>query len=173
MRLPTKSLVLAAAGALAGFAANALSPRPARFREPVRPAAEEAGICRLPGALTLSSLISAQEAVPMCVACSAAFVDARGPAEYGAGHVSGAVHLQPGETSLPALLHLERFRTVVVYDGEPGSERAENVAAALRAKGLTDIRVLAGAWPAWIAAGGPGESGPCGTCADRPAEAGR
>jgi 3-mercaptopyruvate sulfurtransferase SseA len=34
----------------------------------------------------------------------------------------------------------------------------------LQAQGLSDVRVLTGAWPEWLALGGPGESGACGLC---------
>jgi 3-mercaptopyruvate sulfurtransferase SseA len=165
VRIAGQALSLSLAGALLGFAANALSRQPARLGQPVRSAAEQAGACLLPGARTLLPRISVQEATPMCLACSAGFVDARPAGEYAAGHVSGAVHVPPGEITLAALLQLERFRTVVVYDGDPTGGGAEAVASSLRARGMTDVRILAGAWPAWLAAGGPGESGPCAACA--------
>lgn len=164
MRVLLQSLALTAAGAALGLAMNAASPRPARLSEPVRSAAELAGACKLPGAAGVAPRISVQEATPLCIACSAAFVDARTAAEFAAGHVVGAIHVPPGPVPLQALLHLERFRTVVVYDGDPGSAQAEAVAAALRERGMTDVRILAGSWLAWQAAGAPGESGPCATC---------
>jgi len=164
VRVLLQALALAAAGAAAGLAMNAASPKPARLSEPVRSWAEAAGACKLPGAAGVAPRISVQEAAPLCIACSAAFVDARSAVEFAGGHVSGAIHLPPGPVPLPALLHLERFRTVVVYDGDPGSAQAEAVAAALRERGMTDVRVLAGSWNAWQAAGAPGESGPCATC---------
>lgn len=165
VRTLLQALALTAAGAAAGLAMNAASPRPARLNEPVRSAAEAAGACKIPGATGLAPRISVQEAAPLCIACSAGFVDARSAVEFAAGHVSGAVHLPPGPVPLQALLHLERFRTVVVYDGDAEAARAaETVAAALRERGMTDVRVLAGSWNAWMAAGAPGESGPCGTC---------
>lgn len=164
VRLLLQALLLAAAGAAAGLALNPLSPHPARLSEPVRSAAEAAGSCQLPGAGPVAPRISVGEAAPMCLACSAGFVDARSAAEFAAGHVPGAIHLAPGEPPTAALLRLEKFRTVVVYDGDPFSAQAEAVAGVLRGRGLTDVRVLAGSWPAWAAAGAPGESGPCPGC---------
>jgi len=164
VRLLLQALALSAAGAAAGLAMNVASPRPARLSEPVRSAAEAAGACKLPDAAAVTPRISVQQAIPLCIACSAAFVDARSAVEFAAGHVSGAIHVPPGPVPLSALLHLERFRTVVVYDGEPGAPQAEAVAAALRDRGMTDVRVLAGSWSAWQAAGAPGESGPCQSC---------
>jgi rhodanese-related sulfurtransferase len=164
VRLPLQATLLAAAGAALGLGGNLLSPRPVRLLEPVRAAAEEAGICKLPGGPGLTPRIPVTAAAPMCVACSAGFVDARSATEYAAGHVSGAVHLPQGAAPLEILLRLESFRTVVVYDGDPGSGLADAVAATLRGRGLVDVRVLDGAWPAWLAAGAPGESGPCAAC---------
>lgn len=164
MHLLLQALALTAAGAAAGLVMNTLSPRPARLSEPVRSAAEVAGACTLPGAAGVAPRISVPAAVPLCVACSAAFVDARSAVDFAAGHISGAVHVPPGPVPLQALLHLERFRTVVVYDGDPGGAQAEAVAGALRERGMTDVRVLAGTWTDWMAAGAPGESGPCGAC---------
>jgi rhodanese-related sulfurtransferase len=165
VRILLQALLLAAAGAGAGLVLNPLSPRPARLTEPVRSAAEAAAVCKLPGAGPVAPRIGVGEAVPMCIACTAAFVDARTAGEYAAGHVSGAIHVAPGQLPLEALLHLEKFRTVVVYDGDLAAPQAEAVAGLLRARGMTDVRVLGGSWPAWLAAGAPGESGACGSCA--------
>jgi rhodanese-related sulfurtransferase len=165
VRLALQTALLAAAGSLAGLGMNLASPRPVRLFEPVRPAAEVAGVCKLPGAAATLPRIPVGVASPMCTACTAAFVDARGAAEYAAGHVSGAVHAPPGPLAPELLRRLEAFRTVVVYDGDPASGLADAVAVGLRERGLVDVRVLDGSWPAWIAAGAPGESGPCAACA--------
>jgi 3-mercaptopyruvate sulfurtransferase SseA len=167
VRLAAQAAALATAGSLAGLAANGFSPRPIRLTQPMPSAAEQAGACKLPGAAALVPRISVAEAAPLCAACAAAFVDARGAGEFAAGHASGALHLPPGEIPLELLLGLERFRTVVVYDDDPASGRADQVATALVARGIAGVRVLAGAWPAWIAAGAPGESGACSTCSGR------
>lgn len=168
VRLLAQVSALSLAGVLVGLGVNALSPRPARLGTPVRSVAEEVGSCRLPaqGSLlgSLFPRVSVAEAAPMCLACSAAFVDARSAADFAVGHVSGAIHLPPGEVPLDALLQMERFRTVVVYDGSPDAAQAAVVAGALRARGLMDVRILEGSWPAWLAAGAPGESGACASC---------
>jgi rhodanese-related sulfurtransferase len=165
VRILLQALLLAAAGAGMGLALNPLTPRPARLSAPVRSAAEATAACLLPGAGPVAPRIAVGEAAPLCIACTAGFVDARSAAEYAAGHVSGAIHLAPGEPPLAALLYLERFRTVVVYDGDPFGAQAEAVAGLLRSRGMADVRVLSGSWPAWLAAGAPGESGPCDSCA--------
>jgi rhodanese-related sulfurtransferase len=159
--------VLDAAGALVGLGVNAASPHPARLGEPVLPAAEaQAGMCQLPGQLPSIPRISVEEAAPMCAACTAAFIDARSASEYAAGHVAGALHLQPGAPADLVLWRLSGFKTVIVYDRDPSCQQADEVAKALIAKGVPDVRVLTGAWPAWLAAGAPGAAGPCTLCGE-------
>ncbi len=53
---------------------------------------------------------------------------------------------------------------MVVYDGEYSCAVADDVAGRLRRAGLVDVRVLQGAWPAWVAAQGPSAAGMCGVC---------
>jgi thiosulfate/3-mercaptopyruvate sulfurtransferase len=98
-----------------------------------------------------------------------------GRAEYLAGHIPGAVyvdldtelagHGEPtdGRHPLPTLEALQAAarrwgvrddRGVVVYDGE-GNLAAARAWWLLRWAGVPDVRLLDGALPAWIAAGGP------------------
>lgn len=160
---------VAAAGALAGLVLNAASPRPAALGTPVHAAAERGvGMCAVPGgaAAARAPRVGVDEARARCDACTAAFVDARTAAEYAAGHVTGALHLppagHPGEAA--AIAALREHATVIVYDGDYSCALADDVAARLRREGLRDVRVLEGAWPAWIGAGGAGESGLCPSC---------
>ncbi len=169
MRLLAHAASVALAGAAVGLVANALSPRPATLATPVHSAAERGGgMCAEPGAPAASraARISVAEAKALCDACTAGFVDARTATEYAAGHVTGAVHLppagHPGEAA--AIAGLRAFGRVVVYDGDYRCALADEVAARLRREGLPDVRVLEGAWPAWIAAGGSGTSGSCPAC---------
>jgi rhodanese-related sulfurtransferase len=167
VRIALQALALSLLGALVGLAANALSPRPASLREPVRAAADSPGAaCQLPGQMPAIPRISVQEAAPLCAACTAAFVDARSPDEYARGHVLGALHLAPGEAPDLALWRLSGFKTVIVYDRDPSCQQADAVAQVLIARGVPDVRVLTGAWPAWLAAGAPGASGTCALCGD-------
>ncbi len=112
-----------------------------------------------------------EKAKALCDACTAGFVDARTATEFAAGHVTDAVHLppagHPGEAA--AIAALRAFGRVVVYDGDYRCALADEVAARLRREGLPDVRVLEGAWPAWVAAGGSGESGFCPACHDEAA----
>src|SRR5918911_187438 len=126
VRTALQALVVTAAGALVGLGANALSPRPAPLGEPVLAAAESPGaMCQVAGQAYAAPRISVEEAAPMCASCTAAFVDARSAAEYGAGHVTGALHLAPGESPDLILWRLGGFKTVIVYDGEASCQKAD------------------------------------------------
>jgi 3-mercaptopyruvate sulfurtransferase SseA len=110
--------------------------------------------------------IGVEEAKGMCTACLAGFVDARGAHEFAHGHIANAVHLPPAghpdETAVIA--QLRTYPLVVVYDGDYSCAVADDVAVRLRRAGLTDVRVLQGAWPAWVAGQGPSAAGICGVC---------
>jgi rhodanese-related sulfurtransferase len=110
--------------------------------------------------------IGVEEAKGLCTACLAGFVDARGPHEFAHGHIANAVHLpaagHPDEAAVIA--QLRTYSLVVVYDGEYSCAVADDVAGRLRRAGLPDVRVLQGAWPAWVAAQGPSAAGICGAC---------
>jgi 3-mercaptopyruvate sulfurtransferase SseA len=163
MGLLVRAALLCVAGAIAGMVGNSFTPRPAPVGKAVLAAAE------LPGAACTephgaAARISVEEAKPLCIACSAVFVDARSAAEYAAGHVTNAIHLPPGESIAPLLPRLRAKSTVIVYDRDRECSAAEGMAAQLQAQGLSDVRVLTGAWPEWLANGGPGESGACDLC---------
>ena len=164
MSLLVRGGLLCVAGAVVGISGNAMSPRPARLGTPVHAAAESAGAaCEDPRASV--PRISVQEAKPLCIACSAVFVDARSAQEYAAGHVTGAVHLAPGQPAGPLLPKLSAAPAVIVYDRDRDCAAADRVAVLLQSNGVRDVRVLTGAWPEWLARGGPGESGTCALCA--------
>jgi rhodanese-related sulfurtransferase len=168
VRILLQALALCAAGALLGIAGNRFTPRPAPLGSPVTSAAETPGaLCMLPGGRNpVVPRIAVEEAKPLCVACSALFVDARSASEYQSGHITGAIHLAPGEPVDPVLWRLGVYQTVIVYDRDPGCALADQVAKALLERGARDVRVLTGAWPAWMAAGAPGASGPCAVCGE-------
>jgi 3-mercaptopyruvate sulfurtransferase SseA len=168
MALLVRAALLCTAGALLGIAGNLLTPRPAPLGARMFAAAEEPGAaCQDPRALSVAR-ISVAEAKPLCLACTAAFVDARSAPEYAAGHVAGALHLAPREPVEPLLAKLQASPTVIVYDRDRDCAAADQVATLLRANGIHDVRVLTGAWPEWLAGGGPGESGTCPLCTAEP-----
>src|SRR5256886_4485809 len=129
--------VIAVAGAVVGIAANFVSPRPAALGRPVYAAAELPGaVCEDPRASV--PRISVQEAKPLCIACSAAFVDARSAQEYAAGHITGAVHLPPGQPAGPLLPRLSAAPAVIVYDRDRDCAAADRVAVLLQSNGVRD-----------------------------------
>jgi 3-mercaptopyruvate sulfurtransferase SseA len=163
MGLLLRAALLCVAGAMVGILGNPFTPHPAPVGKAVVATAE------LPGAACgeahgAATRISVEAAKPLCISCSAVFVDARSAAEYAAGHVTGAVHLPPGESIAPLLPKLRSRGTVIVYDRDRECAAADTLAAQLQAQGLPDVRVLTGAWPEWLANGGPGESGACDLC---------
>jgi rhodanese-related sulfurtransferase len=163
MSVLVRAVLLCLVGAALGLVANGFTPRPAQLGTPVYPAADAPGaLCADPHATV--PRISVEEAKPLCVSCTATFVDARSAGEYTTGHVTGALHLAPGEPIEPLLPALHSAAMVVVYDRDRDCSAANEVAAQIKAQGIRDVRVLTGAWPEWLARGGPGESGACGLC---------
>ena len=163
MNVLLRAALLCLSGALLGIGGNALTPHPAPLGGRVVASAEQPGAaCQDPRASV--ARISVEEAKPLCLACTAAFVDARSAQEYAAGHVTGALHLAPGEPADPVLPALRSSPTVIVYDRDRACAAADQVATLLQGRGIRDVRVLTGAWPEWLAGGGPGESGTCSLC---------
>ena len=162
-----RATLLCLSGALLGIVANAFTPHPAPLGKSVIATAEQPGAaCADPQASV--ARITVQEAKPLCLACTAVFVDARSPEEYAAGHVIGAVHLSPGEPPGQLLERLRAAPAVIVYDRDRDCAAADRVATRLQGEGVRDVRVLTGAWPEWLAGGGPGESGSCSLCTVTP-----
>ena len=168
MQLLLETLALAVIGAVCGFAVNAVSPRPVNLAVPVLSVAESGEeSCSDPLASNAAlQRISVHDATTACDACSAAFVDARSAREFEQGHVPGAVHLPPkGHADEAVTLQaLAASPMVVVYDGDSSCQLAEGVARRLLSAGISNVRILEGAWPGWIAGGGPGSSGMCSEC---------
>ena len=169
MRVVPQILVLSAAGVLFGFAANALSPHPAKVGVAVHTVAESGiGQCEAAGGGVAGRVkrIEVWEAEDMCVACTAGFVDARSASSYEMGHIAGAIHLPPmgHADEAAAIKKLREFPLVIVYDGDQECALAQRVAERLQQSGLKDVRVLTGAWQAWAQAGGPSLSGSCSIC---------
>jgi len=163
MGTPLQVGLLCVAGALLGIAANRFTPHPAPLGERVLASAGQPGaVCDDPRASI--ARISVEEAKPLCIACTATFIDARSAQEYAAGHVTGALHLAPGEGIEPLLPTLRSAPLVIVYDRDRECSAANQVAAQIQSQGVRDVRVLTGAWPEWLSRGGPGESGTCGVC---------
>jgi rhodanese-related sulfurtransferase len=97
-----------------------------------------------------------------------AFVDCRPRQQFEAGHVAGALHLEPREADVSSALKsaLAGASTIVTYcDADNQCARSLSVARQLTKAGLGDVRVLEGGLPAWLEHGFPAESGTCQQCA--------
>ena len=84
-------------------------------------------------------------------------IDVRGPGEYVAGHVQGAVNISMGKLSRK-LKQIPRDRPVVTYCNmhHRGESRGERAALLLREQGY-QARTIDGGYPAWLEAGLPVE----------------
>jgi rhodanese-related sulfurtransferase len=88
-----------------------------------------------------------------------AILDVRSQSEFRRGHLPGAAHAPFWRVARCARdLALEPADPVVVYCGH--GPRAGLAAAVLRRVGFSNIRLLAGHWSKWYAAGLPSVSGP-------------
>jgi rhodanese-related sulfurtransferase len=120
------------------------------------------------------SLIEPSAASMLCGRPDIVIADARTAEEYAEGHIAGAVHLPCTASSASAddaIAHFGSAQTVIVYGHS--TEEAQPVAATLRRRGHgaheksgapSDVRVLAGGFPAWEKAGLACASGPCDSC---------
>lgn len=79
-------------------------------------------------------------------------IDARGPDEYSAGHIQGAIDIPAGSIELGAS-DLDRESTAVVYGSDGWGMEAFVAADKLRTLFFKDIRVLSGGLAGWKRAG--------------------
>jgi rhodanese-related sulfurtransferase len=130
----------------------------------------EAGSCHAPAqgfGTSQVRWIEQAQARALVGSVGVAFVDCRPRSQFEGGHVSGAIHLDPGSNGVPQTLRtaLSGASTVIAYcDAERQCERSLEVARQLTQAGLPDVRVLEGGLPAWVEHGFPAESGTCQQC---------
>jgi rhodanese-related sulfurtransferase len=96
--------------------------------------------------------ISFAEAEKALAARSAVLVDARYAADYGSGHIPGAINVPV--TASDALLRfymraIPRNFPVIVYCQSKGCPFSKSVAAALLQQGFTSVELLDGGWEEW------------------------
>jgi 3-mercaptopyruvate sulfurtransferase SseA len=94
-------------------------------------------------------------------ASNSQFVDPRGPEEFSAAHIKGAINLpvaQVTEIKTDMDPAVARAKTVVVYGNNPGSAVARVVAKRLMAAGHKGIRLYSGGLDEWRANGLPVEA---------------
>lgn len=112
--------------------------------------------------------ISQQEARALVGSPRVAFVDCRSSRDlFEAGHIAGSVHV-PAEDGTPSKQDIEALRgssTIITYcDAGSSCERSVRLASIFMQAGLSDVRVLEGGMPVWLANGFPAESGTCRLC---------
>jgi rhodanese-related sulfurtransferase len=97
--------------------------------------------------------LNAREEASAAEGATPLVIDVRGPKEYAAGHVRGALHI-PASQIAKKLARIPRDRLVVTYCNmhHPGESRGERAAAILREYGY-DARALNGGYSAWKDAG--------------------
>jgi 3-mercaptopyruvate sulfurtransferase SseA len=114
------------------------------------------------------ALLSPAAAARICATAGALIADARGDADFAAGHIAGAVHLPcaAGEVAGGALAHLADRPLVLVYGRDTADALlvARSIAQRLPAAGGPKVYALDGGFSAWESAGLACASGPCEGC---------
>lgn len=104
-----------------------------------------------------------EEAKEAWLMAAAVFVDARPSEQFVLGHIEGARNLpwEAFDQKFPQVFaDIPKDRLVIAYcDGE-GCNLSHELAAGLRGKGYSHVRVLANGWSAWQMAKMPTETGP-------------
>lgn len=137
----------------------------------------ETGACRAPDTASTNTVepgvrwIGQEDAKALAGQAGVVFVDCRPRGQFEAGHVTGAIHLEPPRPDAVAGLPPERVeelraaRIVITYcDAQAQCERSFQLAQLLSRAGLTDVRVLEDGMPMWMQRGYPAESGTCQQC---------
>lgn len=115
-----------------------------------------------PGPLVLEADVSVETAARAYDA-GVTFVDARTPAEYEAGHISGAYLLNPSmfNGGIPAAVEfLAPSEPIIVYCVGGACTDSDAVVIALESLGFESLHVFKAGYPAWVEAGLPVEDGP-------------
>jgi rhodanese-related sulfurtransferase len=140
----SRALLIVVMGLSLGLAANTVSPR----RIPlIRPP---------PKAPQPSEMLTLPEAKAIWESGAAFFLDARAPADYAAGHITGAFNLPAEEFDqhYPQVAPiLTPDRLVVVYCDGQECELSHHLADKLRSMGFRNVRILHNGWTVWRTAG--------------------
>ena len=139
-----RAVLIAVVGAAFGLLHNAVSARHIPYFAPPKVA---------PGP---SDYIPVDEAGQFWLASSGFFLDARAPADYAAGHITGAYSLPVADfdsryPDVANMLTLES-RLVVYCDGLE-CDLSHDLTTRLRQLGYRNVRIFKNGWTEWRAAG--------------------
>jgi rhodanese-related sulfurtransferase len=141
-----RALLIVIGGAALGLAANLVSPKRIPFITPPKAALNPGEIVPLPQAKELWGT------------GAAFFLDARAPADYSAGHISGAFSL-PAEGFddhyAPVAAMLTPESSIVCYCDGMECDLSKRVSELLRQRGFTNVHILVNGWTSWHGAGYP------------------
>ena len=95
---------------------------------------------------------------------SAVILDARSQVFYGQGHAPGALNLSRDQFAsdyirLRSTLEHDKDREILVYCSGGACHDSKMVAQALTSLGYSQVRIFAGGWAVWTAAGLPSDTG--------------
>lgn len=95
------------------------------------------------------------------------FIDSRSPGDFAAGHIPGALSVPlekvqpPGKkeaaTDQAGMLNFPGAQTLVIYCEGGDCQASISLAKIIHDRGYQDIRIFAGGWAEWSAAGLPEE----------------
>ena len=155
MRLFARTATLIGGAALIGFAVNTARPDGVPLFS-----WQASTVCETAGAI---AEISPQEAQSICADPNILVIDVRSHEQFERGHIPQARHLPCTRERLEdqTFEELSNASAILVYGQD--TEEALAVAESLSQRNLP-VRVLAGGYPSWEAAGLACSSGPCEGC---------
>ena len=120
--------------------------------------------CDAAEAVGLPMEMRPEDAAGLCPDPGVLVLDVRPPELFARGHVAGAVHLPCSAKGLDdQLSHRLADATMILVYGQDSAE-ARPVVVSLMQRHLADVRLIAGGYPAWEAAGLACSSGACAGC---------
>ncbi|MFI5179627.1 MAG: rhodanese-like domain-containing protein [Vicinamibacterales bacterium] len=100
--------------------------------------------------------IQLEEFRPLQATGAALIIDVRDQATFRLGHIPGAISVPVDQIEARAadIEARAKSRPIVTYCSCPNDHASVSAAALLAARGVCNVRALAGGLPAWVAAGG-------------------
>ncbi len=150
LRTILRAMLIALIGAVFGLLHNAVSEHHIPYFAPAK-------VAPLP-----SDYIPVDEAGQFWLASGGFFLDARAPADYAAGHITGAYNLpvEAFDDRYPKVANMLTLETrLVVYCDGLKCDLSRDLTIRLRQLGYKNIRILQNGWTEWRAAGFSTSSG--------------